>query len=167
MERPLDSTVLHLTRVRLTQDYPAQIDACLEVLDDDQIWWRPNEQSNAVGNLLVHLVGSNRYYLEEVIAGRRISRDRDAEFSSRGGLSKDQIREMWAACVETVRGVLEGLQPSQLEQATDRTGKATTFGQVLLHVTHHNAVHMGQIVWITKMLRPGSLDDIWMKMRGR
>jgi len=26
---------------------------------------------------------------------------------------------------------------------------------------------MGQIVWMTKMLHPGALDDVWMKMRGR
>ena len=37
--------------------------------------------------------------------------------------------------------------------------------QILLHVTHHNATHMGQIVWIAKMLAPGAVDDLWMKMR--
>jgi len=52
-------------------------------------------------------------------------------------------------------------------ESTDRTGKATTYGQILLHVTHHNAAHMGQIVWITKMLHPGALDELWMKSRAR
>jgi uncharacterized damage-inducible protein DinB len=52
-------------------------------------------------------------------------------------------------------------------ETTDRTGKATTYGQILLHVTHHNAAHMGQVVWITKMLHPGALDELWMKSRAR
>ena len=167
MEHTLDSTLLHLTRTRLTRDYPAHINACLDVLSDGEIWWRPNEQANAVANLIVHLAGSNRYYLEEGIAGRPIARNRDAEFAARGGYSKSTLRELWDESVQRVSSVLDTLQPSQMTQATDRTGKQTTFGQILLHVTHHNATHMGQIVWITKMLHPGAIDDIWMKLRGR
>jgi hypothetical protein len=26
---------------------------------------------------------------------------------------------------------------------------------------------MGQIVWITKMLHPGALDELWMKSRAK
>ena len=50
---------------------------------------------------------------------------------------------------------------------TERTGKLTTYAQILLHVTHHNAAHMGQIVWVTKMLHAGAIDDLWMKMRSK
>lgn len=167
MEHTLDSTLLHLTRTRLTRDYPGQINACLDVLSDEEIWWRPNEQANAVANLVIHLCWSNRYYLEEAIAGRPIARNRDAEFAARGGYSKAQLRETWDEAVQAVSSVLAGIRPEQMTETTDRTGKQTTFGQILLHVTHHNATHMGQIVWITKMLHPGAIDDIWMKMRGR
>jgi uncharacterized damage-inducible protein DinB len=167
MERTLDSTLLHIARTRLVQDYPGQISACLEVLDDEDIWWRPNEQANAVGNLVLHLAGSNRYYLEQVIAGRDTGRNRDAEFAARGGQSKAQLREVWEQQRAAVEAVLAGLEPSQMTQTTDRTGKLTTYAQILLHVTHHNATHMGQIVWITKMRHAGALDDLWMKMRSR
>ena len=63
--------------------------------------------------------------------------------------------------------MLDTITPEQMMETTDRTGKRTTFAQILLHVTHHNATHMGQIVWVTKMLHPGAIDDIWMKTRGR
>jgi hypothetical protein len=82
-------------------------------------------------------------------------------------LSKAEVRAAYDAAVETARGVLEGLAPSQLMQQTDRTGKTTTFAQLLLHVSHHNADHVGQIVWITKMLRPGAVQEIWMRARAR
>jgi len=167
MDRPLDQTLLHLTRTRLLRDYPGQINECLDLLDEDQIWWRPHEQANAVANLLLHLSGSNRYYLEQVIGGRDIARDRDEEFTIRGGYSSAEIREKWEESLRVTGEVLNSLDPFQMTQATDRTGKQTTYGQILLHVTHHNATHMGQIVWITKMLHPGGLDDIWMKQRGR
>ena len=167
MTYSLESTLLHLARTRLLQDYPGQIDACLEVLDDGDVWWRPNEQTNAVGNLVLHLSGSNRYYLEQVIGGRDIGRDRDGEFAARGGYSTDQLKALWDETRGIAEGVLSGLDPSQMVQTTERTGKLTTYAQILLHVTHHNAAHMGQIVWITKMRRAGALDDLWMKMRSR
>ena len=167
MERDLNSTLLHLTRVRLTQDYPAQINACLDVLTDEELWWRPNEQANAVANLVVHLSWSNRYYLEQVIGGRDIGRNREAEFASRDGFSKATLLETWQHALRVTEEMLNGLEPSRLMETTDRTGKVTTYSQLLLHVTHHNAAHMGQIVWITKMLHPGALDELWMKSRAR
>jgi uncharacterized damage-inducible protein DinB len=167
MERDLLSTLLHVTRTRLLRDYPEQINACLDALTDEHIWWRPNEQANAVANLVLHLAGSNRYYLEQVIGGRDVGRNRAAEFAARGGHSKAQLVETWEQARRAAERVLDTVEPSQLAQTTDRTGKVTTYAQILLHVTHHNAAHMGQIVWITKMLRPGVLDDIWMKQSAR
>ena len=167
MERDLLSTLLHVTRTRLLRDYPEQIMACVDALTDEEIWWRPNDQANAVANLVLHLAGSNRYYLEQVIGGRDVGRDRAAEFAARGGYSKAQIADRWEEAHGAAARVLEAIEPSQLSQTTDRTGKVTTYAQILLHVTHHNAAHMGQIVWITKMLRPGALDDIWVKQASR
>src|ERR671922_2702534 len=138
MERDLNSTVLHLTRVRLTQDYPAQIDACLDVLTDEEVWWRPNEQTNAVANLVVHLSWSNRYYLEQVIGGRDIGRNREAEFAARDGFSRAELLETWQHAWRITEEILNGLRPERLMETTDRTGKVTTYGQLLLHVTHHN-----------------------------
>jgi uncharacterized damage-inducible protein DinB len=167
MERTAESTLLHVVRLRLLQDFPGQIAACLDVLGDEQLWWRPNEQANAAANLVLHLAGSNRYYFEEIIGGRPIARDRDAEFSARGGYSKAHIRAVWDAALRETTAVLRALQPEQLMETTDRTGKTTTVAQVLLHVSHHNAMHTGQLLWITKQLAPGTLDDVGRKLRGR
>ena len=167
MERDLDSTLLHLTRVRLLEDYPGQINACLDLLSDEQLWWKPHEQANAAANLVLHLSGSNRYYFGQVIGGRDAGRNRDAEFATRTIYPKARLLEIWQEALRVSEEALSGFDPSRMMETTDRAGKMTTFAQVLLHVTHHNAVHMGQIVWITKMLHPGALDEVWMRMRGR
>ena len=167
MSHDLDSTVLHVSRLRLTTDYPGQIDACLNILSDDELWWRPNEHSNAVANLVLHLSGSNRYYFGHVIAGRDVARDRAADFAARHTCSRAAIVERWAEARRITEDVLNTMPPAQLMQTTDRSGKLTTYAQSLLHVTHHNAAHMGQIVWITKMLHPTDVDELWMKMQGR
>lgn len=167
MDRTLDSTVLHIVKTRLTKDYPGQISLCLEALTDEQLWWRPNDRSNSVANLVIHLVGSNRYFLEHVIGGAEDVRNRDAEFAARGGRTKADLRQVWAESVASTTRILESFDPARLMDSTDRTGKPTTFAQILLHVSHHNSVHMGQIVFIAKQLHPAAIDDIWMKMRTR
>jgi uncharacterized damage-inducible protein DinB len=165
MERTLESTVLHTVKTRLVKDYPTQIQVCLEALTDDQLWWRPNDKSNSVANLIVHLAGSNRYYFEHVIGGQPDHRNRDAEFAAREGHTRASLQRLWSESVASTARALEGLDPGRLAEQTDRTGKTTTFAQILLHVSHHNAVHLGQIVFVAKQLNPAAIDDIWMKLR--
>ena len=42
----------------LTEEYLPKIERCVEKLTDEQVWWRPNPESNSIGNLLPHLRGT-------------------------------------------------------------------------------------------------------------
>ncbi len=167
MERTLDSTLLHVLRSRLVDDYPAQIRECLDVMTDDDLWWRPNETTNALGNILLHLAGSNRLYVGYGVGGRPVERDRSAEFSARGNPDKADVVRAWDETVGMMAEVLNRLAPSRLMEQTDRTGKMTTIASILLHASHHTATHMGQIVWITKMRHPGAITELWIRTRDR
>jgi uncharacterized damage-inducible protein DinB len=147
----------HLT-TRLVTEFPHQVERCLEVLGEDDLWWRPHEQSNAVGNLVLHLAGSNRHFIEHVIGGAPGVRDRDAEFAARGGPTKADLLKIWSDVASRVDPVLRTLTPDGLLQPTSDRNR--TVADVLLHVTHHNALHVGQIVWITKLRRPGTIHEL-------
>jgi uncharacterized damage-inducible protein DinB len=45
-------------------------------------------------------------------------------------------------------------------ETTLATGRSSSFARILMHVTHHNALHIGQIVWITKLRTPGALNEL-------
>ena len=167
MDRTLDSTLLHLVRSRMLDDYPAQIGQCLAVVTEEDMWWRPDDKSNALGNIMLHLIGSNRLYVGYGVGARAIERDRAAEFTARGNPGRAAVVREWDDTVQMMREVLEGLQPPQMMEQTDRTGKMTTIASILLHASHHTAAHMGQIVWITKMRHPGALDEVWIRTRDR
>ena len=47
----------------LLGDYQPKIERCLEKLSDEQIWWRPNEESNSIGNLVLHVCGNARQWI--------------------------------------------------------------------------------------------------------
>ena len=165
MERTLDSTLLHLIRSRMVEDYPTQIGQCLAVITEEDIWWRPDEKSNALGNIMLHLIGSNRLYIGYGVGDRSIERDRAAEFTARSNPARSAVVSAWNETVAMMREVLDGLDPARLMERTDRTGKSTTIASILLHASHHTAAHMGQVVWITKMRHAGALDELWIRTR--
>ena len=54
----------------LRQDFLPQLSRCVELLDNEQLWWRPNESSNSVGNLILHLCGNLRQWILAGIDGQ-------------------------------------------------------------------------------------------------
>jgi uncharacterized damage-inducible protein DinB len=146
MERTLESTLLHLVRSRMIEDYPTQIGECLAVITEEDVWWRPDEKSNALGNIMLHVIGSNRLYIGYGVGGRPLERDRAAEFTARGNRDRAAVVREWEDTVAMMRDVLDGLDATRLMERTDRTGKSTTSASILLHASHHTAAHMGQVV---------------------
>ncbi len=53
----LQQAFVKFSREKLKDEYWPRICRCLDSLTEEQIWWRPNETSNSVGNLLLHLNG--------------------------------------------------------------------------------------------------------------
>jgi uncharacterized damage-inducible protein DinB len=160
MDAPLDAEFLQMVRHRMLDEYPAQIRACLDALSDEDLWWRPHDQSNAIGNLVVHLAGSNQFYLGHTIGGGPDVRDREAEFGARGQRSRADVFAVYERARATVQRVLDTLTPARLVETTMATGRSSSFARILMHVTHHNALHIGQIVWVTKLRKPGSLNEL-------
>ena len=66
------------------------IQHCLTQLDDTQIWWRPHQNMNSAGNLVLHLTGNlGKRFLSD-IAGEPFHRDRFGEFTERRMIPRDE-----------------------------------------------------------------------------
>ena len=85
-------TELFLAASRQTlSTWHGRIEKCLRDLTPEQIWFRANDASNSIGNLLLHLAGSSRYWAVEVIGGQPVGRNRQQEFDRREPLSPDRL----------------------------------------------------------------------------
>jgi uncharacterized damage-inducible protein DinB len=164
MSETLDTGLLRFFTVKLLTEFPHQLTTCVDSLDEEDLWWRPHDQANAVGNPVLHAAGSNRHYLEHVIGGAPGVRDRASEFAARGAPAKADLLRVWADATARCAQVLGGLAPADLGRPTPDRGRSVA--DVLLHVTHHNALHIGQIVWITKLRRPGALHELMRAPQG-
>ena len=151
------SAVIAEVRQRL-QGFPAQVRTALGTLDDVEIWGRPNEASNSVGNLVLHLCGSTRHFLGRAVGGSDYVRDRPAEFAERGPLPRAELLRIFEDTVAETDRVLQGLSPSRLMETSERAGQPTTVLALLLRTSHHWAVHTGPIVYAVKARKPGAFE---------
>lgn len=167
MADELASLTIDSLRARITRIFPAQIRQCLEQLDDEQIWWRPNEPSNSIGNLVLHLTGSLNHYLNRNVGGVEYDRNREAEFAERRHMPKAELLALFDDMVAKAEKTFDGLTPERLMQPSPEPKMSQYVIQDLLNVGVHISTHTGQILWITKMLREGALDEVWMHTHKR
>src|SRR5437870_7415826 len=90
---------LEFSRRKLLEQYWPRLRRCVESLTDEQVWWRPNDASNSIGNLVLHLNGNVSQWLIVPFGGGTDSRDRPGEFADRGSLSG---RDLLARLGETM-----------------------------------------------------------------
>ena len=77
------SVFLEFSRRKLLEQYWPRLCGCVESLTDQQVWWRPNEASNSIGNLMLHLNGNVRQLLVSSFKHLEDARDRRTEFDER------------------------------------------------------------------------------------
>jgi uncharacterized damage-inducible protein DinB len=144
-------------RSHLLGEYLPEIERCLERLTDEQVWWRANEQSNSVGNLLLHLEGNARQWVVSGLGGADDRRARDREFDEREGLPRGRLLSALRATLEEADGVLASLDPRALLEGRRIQGLEVTALAAVFHVVEHFSMHTGQIILLTKQLTGGDL----------
>jgi len=150
-------------RARITKVMPAQIRDCLDLLDDEQIWWRPNEQSNSVGNIVLHVSGSLNHYLNRNLGDIPYDRDRAAEFAERRHIPKDELRAIFDDMVAKAETTFDAMTTERLAAASPEPKMHEMVIDDLINIAAHLANHTGQVVWIAKMLRGDAIDEVWVR----
>ena len=166
MTSDLGRAILDEARERLVRGLPAQVIAVLDLLDDGQIWWRANEGSNSIGNLVLHVCGSSRHFVGRALGGSDYKRDRPAEFAERGPIPRDELKRIIRETAEETGRALDGLDPARLLETNDRAGEAFTVLALVQRTSHHWMLHTGQIVYAAKMLKAGAVNELWYKTMG-
>jgi uncharacterized damage-inducible protein DinB len=145
------------SRHDLTEDFLPKIERCLEQLSDQQIWWRPNEQSNSIGNLVLHLCGNARQWIVSGIGGVADGRNRDAEFAQREMIPRADLHSLLKRTLNDVDLTLEHYDPNKLLDRQTIQGAEATALEAILHVVEHFSMHTGQIILLTKLLTAADL----------
>src|SRR5580693_7091993 len=104
-------TFLDKSRHLLMSDYLPKLERCLEELSDEDVWWRPNEASNSIGNLMLHLTGNLREWIIGGVGQRAFERVRQQEFDERSRLPGKELLAKLRATLKEADDVLAGVGP--------------------------------------------------------
>lgn len=148
------------SRAYLTGDYPVRIRLALGKLSPEELWWRPNERSNSIGNLLLHLAGNARQWIVSGVGGEPDTRRRDEEFEASGGVSAEAALAVLEEAVADVDRILRRLDPATLGERRTIQGNDVSVLDAIYHVVEHFSMHTGQILYIAK-LRSGEDLGLW------
>jgi hypothetical protein len=128
---------------------------CLAQLEDAQVWWRPREGMNSIGNLLLHLAGNVGQRIGSVVGGLPDSRNRDQEFAERGPIPKAELLRRLEEAFAIADAELAGLAPPSLLETRryrvlDREREDSVLA-VILRTLLHVGGHTQEIVHLTRL----------------
>ncbi len=144
-------------RELLKEEYLPKIERCVEKLTDEQVWWRPNPESNSIGNLLLHLSGNARQWIVCGLGGATDERQRQTEFDERRIIPRDELLSRLRTTATDVDDVLSGFDPARLLKSYPIQGTEATALEAIFHVTEHFSMHTGQIILLTKLMTASDL----------
>ena len=156
MEELLRRQFLDHSAAKLRQ-YTGRIETCLGMLNEEQVWARRGENENAVGNLVLHLCGNVRQWIVAGVGGEADHRQRDLEFSARGGVAIAALSSKLRATVEEACGVIERVSPSRFGERLSVQKYEVSVMEAIYHVVEHFAMHTGQIIFAAKLLTGADL----------
>jgi len=128
------------------------IKICLDKLPEKLIWQKPNEATNSIGNLILHLCGNITQYGIVSLQGLEDNRNRDKEFNTLSGYSKQELLEKLENIVELAKSSFSGTSESELVRKRSVQGFEFSGIGNIIHVVEHFSYHTGQIALWTKML---------------
>jgi uncharacterized damage-inducible protein DinB len=147
------SLFLDFSRSKLLDQYWPRLRGCVESLTHEQVWWRPNEASNAVGNLILHLNGNVQQWLIASFDRLDDTRDRPAEFAEREQIAAPALLQILGATMQRASEVLSRLSDTDLRATFHIQGYTVSGLHAVYQVVEHFGMHYGQIVYITKQIR--------------
>jgi hypothetical protein len=152
-DRDIPALFLEFSREKLLGQYWPRLRGCVEPLSDEQVWWRSNEASNSIGNLILHLNGNVSQWLVASFDRVEDTRNRPAEFSERQQVTATALLEKLGSTMRHASDVLSRLTEADLRMTLSIQGYTVSGLHAVYQVVEHFGMHYGQILYISKSLR--------------
>lgn len=122
-------------------------------MPEDKLFWQYNEDSNSIASIVKHLWGNMQSRWTDFLTtdGEKEWRNRDAEFENDIATTQEMIdkwNEGWQVFLDT----LKSLKETDLEKIIYIRNEGHTVLEAINRQLAHYPYHIGQIVFIGKML---------------
>ena len=141
--------------------YKSLGDKTFEQLNDEQIHWQYNSESNSIAVIVKHIVGNmlSRWTNFLTEDGEKTWRKRDEEFEDTS-TSKEEMLKSWEEGWNCLFDAIKPLKEEQLEQIIYIRNQGHTVTEAVNRQLAHYSYHIGQIVFLGKMIT----DNNWKSL---
>jgi uncharacterized damage-inducible protein DinB len=129
------------------------IQICFKELSEEQVWKKPNKSSNSIANLILHLCGNITQYIISSLGEVKDTREREKEFSTTEGYTKDRLLQILLDTVENAKAVIQSTTQDKLLKERDVQGFNFSGIGIVIHVVEHYSYHTGQIAFWSKLMK--------------
>ena len=122
-------------------------------IPEEQLFWQYSPDSNSIATVVKHLVGNmlSRWTDFLTTDGEKPWRDRDGEFENDLG-SKAEMLSLWDQGWKTMLDTLGSLSDEDLDRTVYIRNQGHTVIEAINRQLAHYPYHVGQVVYIGKML---------------
>ena len=123
-------------------------------LSEEEMFWQYNAESNSVAVIVKHIAGNMLSRWKNFLTedGEKSWRNRDAEFENHFK-TKQEILDYWEKGWRCLLDALNEINDENLNSTIYIRGEAHSVADAVLRQLAHYPYHIGQIVYIAKMLK--------------
>jgi len=136
-------------------------DKTFDQLTNEQLNWQYNAESNSIAMIVKHLSGNMMSRWADFLNtdGEKPWRNREAEFEEKA-LNRDELLAKWNEGWNCLFNALEPLTDDDLDKIIYIRNQGHTVLEAINRQLAHYPYHVGQIVFIGKMLK----DEEWKSL---
>ncbi len=135
---------------------------CLDQLNEEHIWNRPNPSVNSIGIILQHLCGNLRQWIISGIGGAGDIRNRPLEFKDDPKLGRAELLAKFKGIINDCKDAIEGFDPNNILKVRRIQGFERTALHAIYGTITHLEFHAGQIVYQTRLLLAEQYTLSWV-----
>ncbi len=152
----------YLSSTKKQFEYYKQLgEKTFEQLSTDQLFYQYNDESNSIAIIVQHMVGNmlSRWTDFLTTDGEKEWRNRESEFKNLD-LTKDELLLKWEEGWQCLFKALDSIDDAQLDNIIYIRNQGHTILEAINRQLAHYPYHIGQIVFIGKMLK----DKNWQTL---
>lgn len=154
----LTPKIIEAFKRRVFDESYERIFICFDLLSEEQIWHQPNQHTNSIGNLVLHLIGNAQQWIIGSFGFTDTKRKRSQEFVPGQNIAKSVLKNMLIELKSEMIPLIENLTESDLNKTYNVQVYKENGVDILIHVIEHFSYHTGQIALLTKLVADKSLN---------
>jgi hypothetical protein len=146
---------------RQFQMYKQLAEKAMAQVEDKDLNWQPNEDSNSIATIVKHLWGNMLSRWTEFLTtdGEKPWRQRDAEFEN-DITSREELMHKWEEGWKCLFKALNSITDADLDRIVYIRNEGDTLLNAITRQVSHYCYHVGQIVYIAKICNKNEWESL-------